>query len=130
MTPDREKVIKGLDSCEKIGRLGMTCEEVDCPYYEDNSRLMCWIDVLHDAIELLKEQETVEHAKEVLCKNGWEKMRYPAGTIGKWDDPEIVRCKDCKHCDTDTLEHCWCMILARSREPDWFCADGERQEGR
>ena len=41
---------------------------------------------------------------------------------------ELVRCKDCKHCDTDTLEHCWCMILARSREPDWFCADGERKQ--
>ena len=42
-------------------------------------------------------------------------------------DEEIIRCQECKHCDTDTLEHCWCMILARSREPDWFCGDGERR---
>lgn len=42
--------------------------------------------VIDRAIELLKEQNTVNHAKEVLCKNGWETMRFPEGTIGKWDN--------------------------------------------
>lgn len=44
------------------------------------------------------------------------------------DRQPVVRCKDCKYCDIETLEHCWCLILARSREPDWFCADGVRKE--
>lgn len=49
--------------------------------------------------------------------------------------PEIVRCKDCKHkgdsyeCrfDRDLEEHGWHRTDA---DDDWFCADGERQEGK
>lgn len=52
----------------------------------------------------------------------------------KVDMVEVVRCKDCKHWDKDHTEECdnidsvcfhngWC-------KPDWFCADGERKEGR
>lgn len=46
--------------------------------------------------------------------------------------PEIVRCKDCKHWDIGHTEECensdsvcfhngWC-------KPDWFCADGEPKD--
>ena len=49
------------------------------------------------------------------------------------DSPkELVRCKDCKHGEQSVLpnRHLWCRIHEFYREPDWFCADGERQEGR
>ena len=83
---------------------------------------LCHGTVLDDAISLLKELDTVEHAKEVLCRNGWEKMRFPEGTIGKWDDPEIVRCKNCKWRGT---EACFCKAKDDVKD-DWFCSEGEK----
>lgn len=43
---------------------------------------------------------------------------------------EIVRCKDCKHgrqYDTNAVD---CEYRELATEPDWFCADGKRKEGR
>lgn len=127
MTPDREKVIKGLE-CHAKGSRGCL---FDCPYGNENG---CQLLLCSDALALLKEQETVEHAKEILCANGWEKLRFPEGTIGKWDDPEIVRCKDCKNADYGTDEDgnrfMKCIGSVRcygGTTPDWFCADGERK---
>ena len=58
---DREKVIKGVESCIKMGRLGVeNCRELNCPYFENGLRLSCWIDVLVDALAMLKEQEAVK----------------------------------------------------------------------
>ena len=28
----------------------------------------------------------VAHALDILRANGWEEMRYPSGTIGKWEE--------------------------------------------
>ena len=43
----------------------------------------------------------------------------------KEQEPEIVRCKDCKHYDPDTQS---CNNgLDGIFLPDWFCADGERR---
>ena len=123
--PDMEKVIKGLEVCTSIAD-GESCPK-DCPYYQE----VCYgyDQLMRDALALLKEQETVEHAKEVLCKNGWEKMRFPEGTIGKWDDPEIVRCKDCKH--GEKCNEIYLCGKARgfgiAHDPSWFCADGEHK---
>ena len=105
MTPDMERVIKGLAHCTRpseVGKGGNFC--MDCPYTEPigfnqfkcNSQQM-----MKDALALLKEQ------------------------------PEIVRCKDCEYHD-DVTDECadigspcyrngWC-------EPDWFCADGKRRD--
>ena len=130
---NREKVIKGVNDARR--------------YLEDrewiDKSVGVHIDALNDAIallneqehmfhaleddwkrlkELLKEQETVEHAKEILCANGWEKMRFPEGTIGKWDDPEIVRCKGCKHYEYGYGCKLWHTI--NNQSDDWFCADG------
>ena len=41
--------------------------------------------------------------------------------------PEIVRCKDCKHwmdIDNGRQKHEMCAQLV----PEWYCADGERKE--
>ena len=44
--------------------------------------------------------------------------------------PQIVRCKDCKHFDK-SFSYCatrgYCDISSIRHEDDWFCADGERR---
>ena len=41
--------------------------------------------------------------------------------------PELVRCKDCKHYDSETQS---CLDgLDGIFQPEWFCADGERKDG-
>ena len=64
--PDREKVIKGLEHCQRIGSCG------DCPYQEDlDPDAGCG---MHgDALALLREQEprmlTVEEVKRIGADN-------------------------------------------------------------
>lgn len=44
------------------------------------------------------------------------------------DHTEIVRCNDCKKHDT---YDCTITYLTMQKTPnDWYCADGERKEGR
>lgn len=69
----------------------------DCSKYnaEGILTLTCMESLMKDALELLKEQ------------------------------PEIIRCKDCKHYDSETQS---CNDgLEGVFLPDWFCADGERR---
>ena len=52
----------------------------------------------------------------------------------KVDIVEVVRCKDCKYCNNKdyVCEHPneWGNEDTRNqRNPEWFCADGERKEG-
>ena len=44
------------------------------------------------------------------------------------EQPEIVRCKDCKHGQLIQGE-IWChkYVPRTMIPPDWFCADGERR---
>ena len=45
--------------------------------------------------------------------------------------PEIVRCKDCKHryVDGDNVRYNACELNHNNvQSDDWFCADGERRE--
>ena len=48
------------------------------------------------------------------------------------EQPEIVRCLDCKH--SKRMCQPWndliCEKHGSANAPDWFCADGERDEGR
>ena len=48
-------------------------------------------------------------------------------------EPEIIRCKDCKHMIINEKHEAKPMIccftkMCGTTEPDWFCADGERRE--
>ena len=46
------------------------------------------------------------------------------------EQPEIIRCKDCKHQNWVNAEtgNIVCKIAGRgANPPDWFCADGERR---
>ena len=53
--PDRQKVIKGLEYHLKELTVGKTCFE--CPYFGDNP---CEIQLIANALDLLKEQEAKE----------------------------------------------------------------------
>ena len=56
---DKEKVIKGLELCIEQGLSdGADCSK--CPYYTTSARLTCWMILLYNAHELLKEQDGVE----------------------------------------------------------------------
>lgn len=42
--------------------------------------------------------------------------------------PEIVRCRECKHWEYDVIfADGWCREKHQG-DPNWFCADGERKE--
>ena len=42
--------------------------------------------------------------------------------------PEIVRCKDCKHCEYPKSEKEWCKKgHLHGNAETWFCADGEHK---
>ena len=40
---------------------------------------------------------------------------------------ELIRCKDCKHYGK-AFNYCYCDILNRCANEDWFCADGEARK--
>lgn len=44
------------------------------------------------------------------------------------EQKELVRCADCRHADISPSGLIKCRGIFRSRE--WYCADGERKEGR
>ena len=54
--------------------------------------------------------------------------------VETYSEQELVRCKDCKHGFTLTdsaFVTCGCRFHdGQKHEADWFCADGERKEGR
>lgn len=62
---------------------------------------------------------------------------WTGGELGsdyQWNDNhgELIRCKDCKHRDPEDGK-CDCGHAIQWQLPrpdDWFCADGERKEGR
>lgn len=44
------------------------------------------------------------------------------------DAVEVVRCKDCKHCEYPNAEKEWCKKgHLHGNAKNWFCADGERR---
>ena len=102
--PDRkkEKVTKGLEHCSNKS----FCNN-GCPYSpilrDPNFGIDdCTTQLAHDALELLKEQES-----------------------------EIVRCKDCKYYryyGPDSYISSECTLeMTDGPIPTWFCASGERR---
>lgn len=100
---DIEKVIKGLDLCQQ----GFDCP-AECPYLDDcnDPAKPMFVDLARDALALLR--DGLQLLPDVM--------------------QELVRCKDCKYLDSDWD---YCPMLDKDDvEPEWFCADGERKEGR
>ena len=111
---DREKVIGHMNDCLEASRA-------------DNGWVFVRKDIVEDALALLKEQE-----EQIEIKT--ENFNRLAAKVAV--QPEIVRCKDCKwgerirnmrgderiRCRSDYAG----IECGYSKEPDWFCADGER----
>jgi hypothetical protein len=70
---DREKVIKGLETCIPMKyetNEEKECRHEQCPYVRENYKPMngCFWDLMSDALELLKEQDAKQYNNhEVAC---------------------------------------------------------------
>ena len=124
---DREKVIKGLETC----RTRVHCKE--CPYAYDKRADDSYCEaVLHnDVLALLKEQEV---------------QKFFVDESGKITPlPVVVRCKDCKHrpIKPNDYENGFDLEFPDNKCPcqngddgwyswypadNWYCAEGERKE--
>lgn len=127
---DREKVIKELESlrdiCNAKSNMAIGNGKVAWAGYANAAE---------GAFALLKEQdaEVTDRQKKVEFIESY--IKIGDGNY-EWNDNhgELIRCKDCVHWDKGHTEDCensdsvcfhngWC-------KPDFFCADGERKEGR
>ena len=101
---DRDKVIKGLGIVSRmLNEMGRRNE----------------MDIVDDAITLLKEQEDLNKALVDQCD------RIRRLVIELAEQPQIVRCKDCKHYEYGYGCKLWHTLY--NQNDDWFCADGERK---
>lgn len=120
--PDREKVIKALQSCSVQNDVG--CQQ--CPYFESRKAYgyeWCTTEMAQDALELLKEQDTVEHALETLRLAGWKNT----SDCSDWVYGGVVRCKDCCF-NASTPHNPFCsQFNVPTNNPDFYCAYGERK---
>ena len=119
MMPDREKVIKGLESCEpSVFKRDCSC----CPYKDEmNCDYVLW----NDALALLKEQqENIQYWSDKYDEMGRLYMKI------RDEQPQIVMCKDCKH-GKPYNDKVQCLHPRNNiwfcQDADWFCADGERR---
>ncbi len=81
--------------------------------------------------ELISRQAAMD-ALNALHYNDREDWCFVLDTIEflPSSQPEIIRCKDCKHRDPEDKK-CDCGHDIRwqlPRQDDWFCADAERKE--
>jgi len=54
---DREKVIQAITNCTDEA---LVCSKgCDCPYWQDDRHIVCWDNLMKDALELLKKQEPI-----------------------------------------------------------------------
>lgn len=107
--PDRETVVRDLQYLISFGGA---------------SQQSMVFQIATEALVLLNEQETVEHACDILRANGWKETEP---LCSECDAVHVVRCKDCKHLGC-TNSHWFCKWQNRCVDEDWFCADGERKD--
>lgn len=65
-------------------------------------------------------------------RSGFARMHLSdIDTIPRVDAVEVVRCRDCKHCDPENYhcDHPMSTAAPLRRKPDDFCSYGERKEG-
>ena len=77
-------------------------------------------------------KEAIETIEMAISQIEWD---YPIDYVAAFDkaieilkQPELVRCKDCKHQHEYRTGSCPYYTTYGSVPPDdWFCADGERR---
>ena len=65
-------------------------------------------------------------------RSGFARMHLSdIDTIPRVDAVEVVRCRECKHCDPENhhCDHPMGTVAPLRRKPDDFCSYGERKEG-
>lgn len=62
----------------------------------------------------------------------WEEQKERLKAVKSADVVPVMRCKDCKHCNTDWAMGVWYGSCRKwnthSVMADWFCVQGERKE--
>ena len=77
-------------------------------------------------------EKVIKERLGYLVDFGNEKKLYTVAEIAQdalellKEQPQIVRCKDCKHWYKDECSHL-CGLTGDLRNADWFCADGKRR---
>lgn len=59
---------------------------------------------------------------ELLKALQYDRNQYQKGYKDR--DSEIVRCKECRHIQSDG----WCKYYRHSGNENWYCADGKRRD--
>ena len=68
--------------------------------------------------------------KELIIKIDDPSERAWDGSQKVFETKELVRCNDCKYGSLWSDEQVIvCDKLSKTRDKNWFCADGERKEG-
>ena len=116
---DREKVIKGLETCIPMKyetNEEKECRHEQCPYGRENYKPLngCFWDLMSDALALLKERNNCENC-----------------AIAIEDRQPVVRCKDCKHGRKHNINIIECLKAhdynlehQEFHHKNWYCADG------
>ena len=79
------------------------------------------------ALEIVRNQG-IAHPNAYHLTNYATLILREAPTV---DAVEVVRCRDCKHCDPENYhcDHPMGTVAPLRRKPDDFCSYGERKEG-
>ena len=77
-------------------------------------------------------------------ENDWDELVAFANAVAEQEPIDLVRCAECRHCTHDIVverrvsgyersinlcKHPW-LHIELAVDKDWYCADGEREEGR
>lgn len=106
-----EELVKALRCCADGSR--MDCDACEYEYYDCTARL------IKDAAAAIEELQAKLHAKESSAKR-WRRLATDMA-----DYVDAVRCGECKHYNAGF--ECLAEGYGIERDPDWFCADGERK---
>ena len=79
------------------------------------------------ALEIVRDQ-SIAHPNAYHLTNYATLILREAPTV---DAVEVVRCRECKHCDPENYhcDHPMGTAASLKRKPDDFCSYGERKEG-
>lgn len=79
------------------------------------------------ALEIVRDQR-IAHPNAYHLTNYATLILREAPTV---DAVEVVRCRECKHCDPENYhcDHSMGTAAPLRRKPDDFCSYGERKEG-
>lgn len=90
-----------------------------------NGKRLIDADALYSEIE---DEYDLYYGEIVTNPRRFAEMVEDAPTV---DAVEVVRCRDCNHCDQENhhCDHYMGTVAPLSRKPDDFCSYGERKDG-